>query len=226
MRAAQSKSCEPHEFRDRANKGFTLVELVALLLITTLLVLLGLPTLVRAQQKTKQASCQFNLRQMGLAIQAYSEANGGRLPGPANLLPAAQYGPESTNELISYVAQYLGWPDSPQKLILTPQLVCPARESARESRHGSQSRKDYMLNDGRTLGEPPFGQDVFTTHQPATLSSIAATASPADCPAMADADKGNVNPTLKGWGDLPYQPVHGKSRNQLYFDWHVSSKAW
>jgi prepilin-type processing-associated H-X9-DG protein len=44
--------------------------------------------------------------------------------------------------------------------------------------------------------------------------------------AMTDVDKGNVNPTVSWWNDLPYQPVHGKVRNQLFFDWHVEGKRW
>jgi hypothetical protein len=51
---------------------------------------------------------------------------------------------------------------------------------------------------------------------------------PATLFAITDADKINIpNPNITWWTDLPYNPVHGDVRNELYFDWHVSSKrAW
>ena len=43
-------------------------------------------------------------------------------------------------------------------------------------------------------------------------------------PGMGDLDYVNVtDPSVGWWSDLPYKPVHGATRNQLYFDWHVSA---
>jgi hypothetical protein len=41
-------------------------------------------------------------------------------------------------------------------------------------------------------------------------------------------DKINIpNPSVTWWSDLPYKPVHGDVRNELYFDWHIQArKAW
>ena len=37
-------------------------------------------------------------------------------------------------------------------------------------------------------------------------------------------DKLNVpDPTVSWWPDLPYNPAHGNSRNQLFFDWHAAA---
>jgi hypothetical protein len=37
-------------------------------------------------------------------------------------------------------------------------------------------------------------------------------------------DKANVtDPSVGWWSDLPYKPVHGATRNQLCFDWHVAA---
>ena len=41
--------------------------------------------------------------------------------------------------------------------------------------------------------------------------------------AISDVDKANVDPTVGWWNDLPYGPVHGGTRNHLYFDWHVAA---
>lgn len=206
--------------------GFTLVELLAVILIGAFLVLLGLPTLVGARQRTKEASCQSNLRQLGFALQSYTEANNDRLPGPVTLLTNARYNRTSTNELAWYLAERLGCPPPSMSQTVAPQLICPGRDGEPQDKKSSDSRADYVLNDGRGLGGAPFGMLVPITSEPLKLKMIAIIKSPASCAAILDADKANVNPTLRGWTTLPYQPVHGKKRNQLYFDWHVGSKAW
>ncbi len=51
------------------------------------------------------------------------------------------------------------------------------------------------------------------------------TKSPSRCVfAITDVDKINVNdPNVTWWTDLPYKPVHGSVRDQLFFDWHVQA---
>src|SRR2546422_29529 len=60
-------------------------------------------------------------------------------------------------------------------------------------------------------------------------SQIASFGSPSTIYAITDVDKINItDPTVSWWSDLPYKPVHGNVRNELYFDWHVAAKrvAW
>ena len=208
-----------------AQSGFTLVELVAVVLVLTFLVLLGLPTLVRAKQRTKEANCQINLRQLGFALQAYTESDDGWLPGPVNQLANPRYCQSSTNELAWYLAERLGCPTPSPHPVIAPQLICPGSDPDGK-RTLDRAQPDYALSNGRSLGGPPFGQPGSVLSRPLSMTSITAMAHPAECMAISDADKGNVNPTLPGWSALPYRPVHGKLRNQLYFDWHVGSKAW
>lgn len=199
---------------------------MAVVTVTMFLVILGLPTLVRASQKTKTATCQSNLRQLGFALQAYSDANGGFLPGPVSVLAAPGYNLSSSNELVWFIADRLGCPLPSSRWNLAPQLVCPAREPVAQKTLPLKRGADYALNDGRGLAALPFGRLGATPTAPARLASIAAESAPSSSVAISDADKGNVNPTLPGWAALSYQPVHGKLRNQLYFDWHVGDKRW
>jgi type II secretory pathway pseudopilin PulG len=206
--------------------GFTLVELVALVLVFSLLALLAVPTLVRANQRTKAASCQSNLRQLGWALQAYAGAHAGYLPGPASPLAAAEYNSSSSNQLVWFLAERVGCAAPSLTLNVAPPFLCPARAAGATTPTAAQLRVDYTLNDGRALAAPPFGREGPTPVRPGTLDSITAQTLPATCVAIADADKGNVNPTLPGWSGLPYQPAHGQVRYQLYFDGHVASKHW
>jgi prepilin-type N-terminal cleavage/methylation domain-containing protein/prepilin-type processing-associated H-X9-DG protein len=69
--------------RDR-RAGFTLVELLVVIGIIAILMAILLPAVSMARHQARQAACGSNLRQVGIAIFAYANANNGRMPyGPA-----------------------------------------------------------------------------------------------------------------------------------------------
>ena len=57
------------------------------------------------------------------------------------------------------------------------------------------------------------------------MTAIEAYGSGADFWAVTDADRVNVpNPAVSWYSDVPYRPVHGSVRNELYFDGHVAAR--
>jgi len=197
-----------------------------------------LPALSGAKKQGLKIQCISNLKQIGIAVQIYVNDHEDFLPGPIWSTARASYDKNSSQELIYYLASYLGSPDPSAKTVISEVFVCPSyRRYAPEISGGLIGRKIWFLNDDvdtnpvnrvRPFGYPDTGSGEIA---PMKLTAFDQNAPPSSVFALCDLDQyvPGLSATAIGapWWDLtPEKPVHGTIRNHLFFDWHVESVRW
>jgi len=75
-------------------RGFTLIELLVVIAIIAILAAILFPVFARARENARRASCQSNLKQIGLGIMQYKQDNDERYPneGSVGTTPVSGWG--------------------------------------------------------------------------------------------------------------------------------------
>jgi prepilin-type N-terminal cleavage/methylation domain-containing protein/prepilin-type processing-associated H-X9-DG protein len=118
-------------------KGFSLLELLAAVVVTGILTALAMPVVGRGLMEAKRAKCASNMRQLGLAILSYTTDNEGLLPRTTH--STGTMGGRYLNSWIYLLKPYLQNYDQIR--------VCPADEPRRQQQILSGDFTSYVMND-------------------------------------------------------------------------------
>lgn len=86
--------------RQREKTGFTLTELLVVIVIIGLLAGFLLPALSNAREKTREITCINNLRQLGIIFNLYAEDYDGFLPTSETIIAPPSYWSSKLNSLV------------------------------------------------------------------------------------------------------------------------------
>ena len=161
-------------------RGFTLIELLVVIAVIGILISLLLPAVQAARESARRASCQNNLRQIGIAVQSAHD-NSGHYPTGRNGVD--QFAVSWSFELLPFLEQQnvfeshvpterVDAPANSQAMrTAVSTYYCPSRRSPAADRDfdndgfatttpGVAAGGDYAANAGRSIGYGTSWEDA------------------------------------------------------------------
>lgn len=206
--------------------GFTLIELLVVIAIIAILAAILFPVFARARENARRASCQSNLKQLGLGIMQYVQDYDERYPAYVR-----QYGITYQNNGVNM--PYLVWQLQVQPYLKSRQIfACPSNTNGLiqgTSPGVFDIRPDYSGNSIGTspypwLGSTSLGQGIFGGDLSPGLSLADVPNSAGTIMVLENAADNLCFPDEgAGWSRDRLYAGHLSMGNYLYADGHVKS---
>jgi prepilin-type N-terminal cleavage/methylation domain-containing protein len=201
--------------RTERKKGFTLIELLVVIAIIAILAAILFPVFARARENARRASCQSNLKQIGLGIAQYTQDYDEKLPRRVAGVNADGTGGD-------IAAQSWRWAIGPY-VKSTQLFACPSNTSNATLSDDGVYPRSYAVNGGDDLTAVGGGTSPMRRGTGVSLASI-----PSVAQTLLVGEIKNV-----GWTELPVQSNtdfvannfvgHLQTENFLFVDGHVKS---
>ena len=208
-----------------------MLELLTVIAIVGILAAITLPVIGHVREKARSGQCVSNLRQIGMGIQLYAQANRGRLPGPLFTAQGPRFTPGNTNagQFTVYLEPYLdsntGVTGSATSRV-QQMFNCPSWSLQTPDPTGPSMQLNAYPSQWWEGGQVyPFGDANAAVgsanRTPRTILSISVFPQ-ANTWMLVDVDKVWMKSATAGWiNQIPAKPVHGSGWNCLYYDGHV-----
>jgi len=216
----------------RGQRGFTMLELLAVIFTLVALAALLLPVLSKAKIKAQRTNCLSNIRQLGLAWVLYSSDNNGRLVEsyPLNnpnawILGDMRNTSEATNIDLLRQGKLYAYNRNPQI------YHCPADEGVQVDRKVLKSVRSYSMNSYMGARDPQLGPIPETAKNFVLFyAKDSEIPRPSTIWVLLDEDERSINdgffvpdPTAQKWIDFPANSLHRHdfSYGLVFADYHA-----
>ncbi len=211
--------------------GFTLIELLVVIAIIAILAAILFPVFARARENARRASCQSNLKQIGLGIMQYTQDYDEKYPFYYHYYDGSTYA---------------RWHDDIQPYVKSYQLlICPSQSSANASSGGRttalfkslypnapESLQASYGSNGVTAGTAPTGftaSPVWVANGATGTATVSLAAIEEPATTISNMDTVGASWDVESWSYVDFAPAAGRrvdlrhleGANYLFCDGHV-----
>lgn len=230
------KRCSTNlETCSRTRRGFTLIELLVVIAIIALLAAILFPVFARARENARRASCQSNLKQIGLGVMQYIQDYDERYPASFFITGDTGPGTAASRSTAPFSSQRVStWMALIYPYVKSSQIFqCPSQTVTKIDGFAVDPGLGYMVT-SRCDGTVGNGDGVFwaSTTAGCTPLNAAAIVNASETVMMWDA--GNTSQSMDWYSVNPptmwpqrfvrpdyWNPRHLEGMNWLWTDGHV-----